>query len=69
LVEHYRRVRQAHSDGGGEGLPFKKWYMINLLQAMLEDGVQMEAVETHGGYFEIDTTQDYLLAQQGWPIP
>ena len=33
---------------------------------MLEAGVEMEAVETHGGYFEIDTTQDYLLAQQGW---
>ena len=25
----------------------------------------MPAVETHGGYFEIDTTQDYELAQRG----
>ena len=30
---------------------------------MLEAGVEMEAVETHGGYFEIDTTQDYHLAR------
>lgn len=68
LVEHYHCARHIQSDAGGKGLPFAKWYMINLLQAMLEDGVQMEAVETHGGYFEIDTTQDYRLAQQGWRV-
>jgi hypothetical protein len=26
----------------------------------------MHAVETHGGYFEIDTTQDWELANRGW---
>jgi hypothetical protein len=33
---------------------------------MLEDGVEMAAVETHGGYFEIDTTEDWALANAGW---
>ncbi len=67
LIEHYHRARRAHSETEASRSPFAKWYMITLLQAMLEAGVEMEAVETHGGYFEIDTTQDYFLAQQGWP--
>jgi hypothetical protein len=33
---------------------------------MLESGVTMHAVETPGGYFEIDTTQDYRLASAAW---
>ena len=41
--------------------------MIDLLQLMLGDGVPMQAVETAGGYFEIDTTQDWELANAGWP--
>lgn len=67
LIEHYRRARAR-----SEGKPFRaatvfaKAYMIDLLQQMLEDGVSMDAVETRGGYFEIDTTQDYGLAQRGW---
>ncbi len=68
LIDHYHRARKAHGKDAGAGLPLAKWYMINLLQAMLDAGVEMAAVETHGGYFEIDTTQDYLLAQQGWPV-
>jgi choline kinase len=66
LVEHYHRARRAHPDAGASGSPFAKWHMINLLQTMLEAGVEIHAVQTHGGYFEIDTTQDYELAQQGW---
>jgi choline kinase len=45
---------------------FEKAYMIHLLQEMLEAGVEMAAVETDGGYFEIDTSEDYELAQRGW---
>jgi hypothetical protein len=33
---------------------------------MLDAGVDMRAVPTRGRYFEIDTTQDYELAQKGW---
>jgi choline kinase len=71
LIEHYHRARLAH-DGAATtpvGLPFERWYLIHLLQQMLEAGVAMEAVATHGGYFEIDTTQDWHLAQQGWLAP
>lgn len=69
LIEHYHRARQrwAGQPTTPVGLPFERWYLIHLLQEMLAAGVAMEAVETHGGYFEIDTTQDWHLAQQGWP--
>jgi len=68
LVEHYHRARRAH-DGGAyrRGQPFARAYMIDLLQDMLAAGVAMHAVETHGRYFEVDTTQDWELANKGWP--
>lgn len=67
LSQHYHRVRS-----GGDGRPFARGrslaqaYLIDLLQPMLEAGVEMAAVETHGGYFEVDTNQDYALACRGW---
>ncbi len=67
LVEHYHRARQRYDGRPFREAPlFEKAYMIHLLQEMLEAGVEMAAVETDGGYFEIDTTEDYELAQRGW---
>jgi choline kinase len=67
LCEHYHRARQGHHGRPYRGAPsFETAYLIHLLQDMLEAGVAMRAVETHGGYFEIDTTQDHGLAERGW---
>jgi L-glutamine-phosphate cytidylyltransferase len=67
LIEHYHRARGAHQDRPfGRGATFVQAYLIDLLQHMLEAGVEMQAVETHGDYFEIDTAQDYQLARLGW---
>jgi hypothetical protein len=33
---------------------------------MLEAGVTLHAVETPGGYFEVDTTEDHGLASRDW---
>jgi choline kinase len=67
LVEHYHRARAAHDGRPYRTAPvFARAYMIDLLQEMLEAGVVMHAVPTHGGYFEIDTNQDHALAQAGW---
>ena len=33
---------------------------------MLEAGVEMQRVDTHGEYYEIDTTEDYRIAQEEW---
>lgn len=68
LVEHYHRARRTFDGRPYRGAPsFRKAYMIHLLQEMLEAGVAMHAVPTHGGYFEVDTTQDWELARRGWP--
>jgi L-glutamine-phosphate cytidylyltransferase len=64
LIEHYHRARRAHANDAAR--PFARWYLIDLLQEMLAAGVAMEAVPTHGGYFEIDTTQDWALAEAAW---
>jgi hypothetical protein len=41
-------------------------YLIHLLQEMLEAGVPMHRVDTHGEYYEIDTTEDYGIVQEEW---
>jgi choline kinase len=57
------------SYGGGqfrEGRSFQKAYLIDLLAEMLERGTAMEREDTHGGYMEIDTTQDLSMAEKWW---
>jgi choline kinase len=56
LREHYLR----HEDG------MQKAYLIQLLQKMIEAGVPIAKVDTAGDYFEVDTTEDYELAQRYW---
>lgn len=61
--------RAERSYGGGqfrEGRSFQKAYLIDLLAEMLEQGTPMEREDTHGGYMEIDTTQDLSLAERWW---
>jgi choline kinase len=68
LSEHYQRLRAAPPEAAlAGGRTVAQAYLIDLLQRILEAGVAMAAVETHGGYFEIDTTQDHELASRGWP--
>lgn len=65
LIEHYYKAKKKF-----DGKPFKsaatfrKAYLIHLLQEMIEAGVKMHHVKTHGGYFEIDTVQDLKLASK-----
>jgi choline kinase len=67
LREHFRRVKTLYRDG-----PFRssasvhKAYLIELYQEMLDQGVSMHIVPTAGEYMEIDTTEDYHLAQRTW---
>jgi choline kinase len=48
-----------------EGRSFKKAYLIDLLQHMLERGEPIHCAPMHGGYMEIDTTEDAAMAE-GW---
>ena len=45
---------------------FRKAYLIDLLQEMIDQEAAIHFVETAGGYFEIDTVQDYEIAKQEW---
>ncbi len=65
LSEHYHRAR-AHGHAFARGRTLAQAYLIDLLQQILEGGAEMAAVETHGGYFEIDTTEDHELASRAW---
>jgi choline kinase len=65
LIKHYKKAKKKYDGQPFRGAPvFKKAYLIHLLQEMLEAGVEMYHVDTHGGYFEIDTVQDLGLASE-----
>lgn len=68
FLEAFDRARAAHADDDPfhEGRTFKKAYLIDLLAKMIADGHDVHAVTMHGGYMEIDTTEDAALADQWW---
>ena len=49
-----------------EGRTFAKAYLIDLLAKMVAAGEQLHCARMHGGYMEIDTTQDAELADAWW---
>jgi choline kinase len=67
LREHYHRCRERHAGQPfREAKLFEKAYLIHLLQEMIEAGVAMQHVDSHGGYIEIDTQQDFDYARRCW---
>lgn len=70
FVQAYDNDKLAFPQGEyREGRTFEKAYLIDLLQRMLERGEGMHRVDTHGGYMEIDTTEDASLAEAWWKSP
>ena len=67
LKEHYHRCRTAYAGKPfREAAVFEKAYLIHLFQDMIEAGVQMAHADTPGNYMEVDTQQDFELAQNSW---
>ena len=67
LREHYHRVLARYADRPFQGATSVRMaYLIHLFQEMLEHGVEMRKVDTHGEYYEIDTNEDYQVAQEEW---
>jgi choline kinase len=67
LKEHYHRAKKAHAGKPfREAAVFEKAYLIHLFQDMIEAGVQMTHADTPGHYIEVDTQQDFELAQTSW---
>ena len=68
LKEHYHRCRQLHAGKPfREAAVFEKAYLIHLFQEMIECGVKIAHADTPGNYMEIDTQEDFELAQRFWP--
>jgi len=67
LRKHYNRAKKLYSGKPfREAKVFEKAYLIHLLQDMIEAGIKMAHVDTHGGYMEIDTQQDFELGCKYW---
>ena len=67
LKEHYHRCKSNYSGKPfREAALFETAYLIHLFQEMIEAGVQMAHADTPGNYIEIDTQQDFELAQGSW---
>jgi choline kinase len=69
LREHYHRSK-AEADGQPwhAAKTFRKAYLIDLFQEMLDQGLEMHVLPTPGGYMEIDTNQDFQIAREEWTI-
>ena len=63
---HTRGLRRAGVPGSREAASFEKAYLILLFQEMIEAGVRMAHADTPGHYIEIDTQEDFALAQTSW---
>lgn len=67
LKEHFNRCREQYTGKPfREAKVFEKAYKILLFQEMLEAGVAMHHTDTAGEYIEIDTQEDFDLAQTQW---
>lgn len=67
LKQHYQRCKALHAGKPfREAAVFEKAYLIHLLQDMIEARVDIAHADTPGNYIEIDTQQDFELAQNSW---
>lgn len=67
LLEHYARTKESFAGKPfREAQVFEKAYLIHLLQDMIEGGVVMHHADSPGEYMEIDTQEDFELAQTQW---
>ena len=67
LRQHYHRARERYAGRPfREAAVFEKAYLIQLFQEMIEAGEHLAHVDTAGEYMEIDTQQDFELAQTHW---
>lgn len=67
LKEHFNRCQKLYAGKPfREANVFEKSYKILLFQEMLEAGVAMHHSDTAGEYIEIDTQEDFELAQTQW---
>jgi choline kinase len=69
LKKHYEAAKAEHGDGPFRASKsFRKAYLIDMFQHMIDAGIDMHVLPTPGGYMEIDTNQDFQIARKEWGI-
>ena len=69
LKKHFHQTREQFAGKPfREAVVFEKAYFIHLLQDMIEAGHKMTHSDTPGNYMEVDTQQDFELAQKHWKV-
>jgi len=67
LRDYYHQLQTVHAGKiWKNGVVFEKAYLIHLYQAMLAAGEAFHMVATDGRYMEIDTEEDFALANALW---
>jgi choline kinase len=67
LKAHHQRCKKLYAGKPfREAAVFEKAYLIVLLQEMIEAGVPIAHADTPGNYMEVDTQEDFELAQRFW---
>ena len=67
LRAHYQRIKAEYAgQNWKDGTPFEKAYLIHLFEEMLDAGLALHMVTTDGEYMEIDTEEDFALANARW---
>lgn len=67
LKEHFNRCKNLYAGKPfREAAVFEKSYLILLFQEMLEHGIKFHHADSPGHYMEVDTQQDFEMAQTFW---
>ena len=67
LKEHFHRCKSLYAGKPfREAAVFEKSYLILLFQEMLEHGIKFHHADSPGHYMEVDTQQDFEMAQTFW---
>ena len=67
LRDHYYSCRERYAGQPfREAKVFEKSYLIHLFQDMIEVGHRVAHIDSHGGYIEVDTQQDFEYARRCW---
>ncbi|MBI3708448.1 MAG: NTP transferase domain-containing protein [Proteobacteria bacterium] len=67
LKEHFHRCRRLYAGKPfREAAVFEKAYLIHMFQEMIEHHIEFRNVDTPGRYREIDTQEDFNVAQTRW---
>ena len=66
LITVYDNLKEKNNEDGDneQNTPFERIYMTDLLQEMINQGIELKAVPISNGWLELDSLNDYNLYQK-----